>query len=294
MQMQLRKRKRVDYTGKNLAPDPSATTIIPTIVVPKRRKLTKPGMIGPAIPSTTTTLGASNIIIPRPLQRPSFRNSAESLSHDDGLGVIPVLEIQQSLSSLIKRQESLFYKDLKRPTLVGLKNFEMLRLPNDLQLLQNIVNLLQSFDQLNSCNSKARPASIAGSKAFSQAHSNNLKKLFVEKKHLFSHPNRSSTAHQNDVLIHEIANLHSINLIDLLNLEMYNSTSHANNTGSQTTANSMTVNSIVKKLDKPILKERNNALMWPHKSRFKAKKNQSSQNDSSLVNNTNITLYNDI
>lgn len=181
MQMQLRKRKRVDYTGKNSASDPSVTTIIPTIVVPKKRKLNKPGMIAPVIQSPTATLSSSNIIIPRPLQRPSFRNSAESPTHDDGLEVIPVLEIQKSLSSLIKRQESLFYKDLKRPTLVGLKNFEMLRLPNDLQLLQNIVNLLQSFDQLKSSNPKPRPAGVTGSKAFSQAHSNNLKKLIVEK-----------------------------------------------------------------------------------------------------------------
>ncbi|CAI4053381.1 hypothetical protein SKDZ_16G2030 [Saccharomyces kudriavzevii ZP591] len=292
MHMQLRKRKRVDYTGRKLASDPPATTTIPSIVVPKKRRLAKTNMITPVALSASGTLSPSNIIIPKPLQRPKFRNNADPSSQDDLLGIIPVLEVQRSLSNLIERQEGLFYKDLRKPTLVGLKNFEMLRLPNDLQLLQNIVKLLYSFDQLNS-DSKVISASTASSKAFSQAHSNKLKKLIAEKKPLLSHSNHDSTTHQNDIIIHEIAKLHSINLIDLLNLEMYNNTSHAINTVSQTTANSMTVNSIIKKLDKPILKERNNTLAWPHKTRFKTKKNQPLQNGS-LTNNTNITLYNDI
>ncbi|EJS41367.1 YPL068C [Saccharomyces arboricola H-6] len=291
MHMQLRKRKRVNYTGRKLASDPSSTTTIPSIVVPKRRKLSKPEMAAPAMPNISATLNPSNIIIPKPLQRPKFRNITISSSHDER-EMVPVLEVQKTLTNLIKRQEHLFYKDLHKPTLVGLKNFEMLRLPNDLQLLQNIINLLHSFDQLNK-DSKVRPVSTTLPKAFSQVHSNNLKKLVAEKKLLPNHPNHDGITRQNDTIIHEIADLHSITLIDLLNLEMYNNIGHTNSSVSQTTGNSMTVNSIIKKLDKPILKERNNTLVWPHKSRFKAKKNQSSQNGS-LTSNTNLTLYNDI
>lgn len=295
MHMQLRKRKRVDYTGRNSTSEPpsttTTTTIIPSIVVPKKRKLATPNMINSAILSTTTAPSTSNIIIPKPLQRPKFHNSTSSFPPDDDFEKISVSEVQKNLSNLIKRQQSLFYKDIHKPTLVGMKNFEMLRLPNDLELLQNIVNLLNSFEQLKS-DSKKRPASIASSKVFSQTHSDKLKKLLVEKKPLLNHLNHNGTSHQNDI-IHEIANLHSINLIDLLNLEMYNGNCHTNNTVLQTTANSLTVSSIIKKLDKPILKERNNSLIWPHKSRFKAKRNQPPQGQL-LINNTDITLYNDV
>lgn len=127
----------------------------------------------------------------------------------------------------------------------------MLRLPNDLKLLQNIVNLLYSFEQLNS-DSKTRPVTTSKLKASSQAHSDKLKKMLAERKPPFSHPSHSGTAYHNDI-IHEIANLHSINLVDLINLEVYNNNCHTNNTALQTTANSLTLNSIIKKLDKPIV-----------------------------------------
>ena len=196
MHMQLRKRKRVDYTGRNPTSEPpsttttTTTTIIPSIVVPKKRKLATPNMINSTVPSTTTAPSTSNIIIPKPLQRPKFHNSTSSSPPDDDFEKISVLEVQKNLSNLIKRQQSLFYKDIHKPTLVGMKNFEMLRLPNDLKLLQNIVNLLNSFEQLNS-DSRKRPASTASSKVFSQTHSDKLKKLSIEKKPLLSHPNHN-------------------------------------------------------------------------------------------------------
>ncbi|CAI4836058.1 AGK_G0055580.mRNA.1.CDS.1 [Saccharomyces cerevisiae] len=293
MHMQLRKRKRVDYSGRNQTSDPPSTTTaaVPSIIVPKKRKVVAQNMVSPAIRATTTTLGTSNIIIPKPLQRPKFHNSASLSSPDDDPEKISVLEVQKNLSNLIKRQQRLFYKDIHKPTLAGLKNFEMLRLPNDLKLLQNIVNLLYSFEQLNS-DSKTRPVTTSKLKASSQAHSDKLKKMLAERKPPFSHPSHSGTAYHNDI-IHEIANLHSISLVDLINLEVYNNNCHTNNTALQTTANSLTLNSIIKKLDKPILKERNNSLVWPHKSRFKAKRNQPSPGQS-LINNTDITLYNDV
>lgn len=140
MHMQLRKRKRVDYTGRNLTSDSPAITTVPSIVVPKKRKLTTTNIIASTVSSTAPTMSTSNIIIPKPLQRPKFHNTMNSSPPDEDFEKIPVLEVQKNLLDLIKRQESLFYKNIDKPTLVGLKNFEMLRLPNDLQLLQNIVS----------------------------------------------------------------------------------------------------------------------------------------------------------
>lgn len=164
----------------------------------------------------------------RPLERPSYKR--EECEWDSSRDTLSYREAQKSLQRLIELQDDLYYKDLKVPKLLGpTKEYRLVRLPDDIQNFKSINKDISLLIQ--NIESVDQPVVM---KPLPSPHSVDNGPTSIER----------------------LANIYRIDIRDIS--ESLNNKKHSSR---------VEVQSISRKLEKPLLKGRDTALEWPAKPR---------------------------
>lgn len=300
--MQLRKRKRVDYSG-HIKQEPQDDAILNFLGItyeePKEPEPEKE-LKRKNIPLTNSTRKSrarkilKNVIIQGEsispsmkfvsLKRPSYESLSDYNNEDDS--VLPITSLQEflrTLDRLIPIQDKLYYKNLTGPKFLGPKNFESLRLPSDIQNLQNIgTNLKQLIElKIESENSQAH-------NALSTSYTPTIK-TYNEKQ--IRSLNNLKHFSDND-MVNKVAWIHNINTLDIKELK------HISNKNmlDSSFVNIGEVKAISRKLDKRLIRERDMLLEWPTKTKRKKKRtNPEAQNKNDSDHKfANVPLFNSV
>ncbi|SMN21218.1 similar to Saccharomyces cerevisiae YPL068C Protein of unknown function [Maudiozyma saulgeensis] len=315
--MQLRKRKRVDYSSTIEAShgkikNSNATDNLQTTThsrTKQRKSIVLPKIISSSSKQKNYQVGAS-----KKKQSPSKRLSEEKILnekmkgvtltrpfyksqvnyHDEKDAIITISELNQfsrTLDKLIPVQRDLYYLDLKGPKYLGPKNFETLKLPSDINNLQNISNELKQFINYRE-EAKVREEDLKNdpSKINEASYNPIITKEKMEGIKVLSK--------FEDIpgfeIIDRLAQIHNINIRDIHGLRQANIKPMLDSNF----INKNEVNSISRRLDKKLQKERNNNLAWPTKIKKKktqTKKNKAKdENSSSKLRFSNIQLFNSV
>lgn len=186
-----------------------------------------------SIPARTTSSVA------KPLKRPCYKSMEQQDDENLHGDIAFYKESLKGLKRLIRIQNDLYYKDLTVPKYMGpSKNFQLLRIPNDLKTLKDISKDLEYLlKEMSNTNTTEHQSS--SSEKVAQA--------------LLSY---TDTQHDHPSLICRLAELHDIDIRDI-------SDTLINKTNS--CSSKIEMKSITKKLDKPLIKAKDNSLRWPSK-----------------------------
>ncbi|CCF58251.1 hypothetical protein KAFR_0E00970 [Kazachstania africana CBS 2517] len=305
--MQLRKRKKVDYSSMDedhdeqlgvevpdvkSAGDDTIRSYLPRVkteakdiplqIIPRRNK----PLLRISKPVVQSQGRVSNVKIVK-LKRPSFldRNDVDD---DSRIVDVEMLESHAArLDRLIVLQNELYYKDLTGPKYMGPKHFEALRLPSDIKNLRRISQGLQtliSHRKKLEANADATETYVSKTSPGSMSHLMGLNNL---------------TRFTKEEILNQISRIHNIDITDIKDIKdiKYGPGDRAKNVANGVDlldSNHININevkSISRKLDKELMKERDNSLAWPAKGKkkFKHSKKQANNRPTKFQN---IPLYN--
>lgn len=230
------------------------------------------------------TQGLKHIINNVSLKRPALK-TVESRQDKDNIETVPIHCLEnysKDLNRLIKLQQNLYYQDLKTPRLLGPRYFKHLKFPDDMLNLQKISCSLEELVSYRKIidnegeHTETHDCIDETSQYLSVSDQQKLVSI-VKQKNL-------DKLNEEDITL-LIANIHGIdsNLVrDLKCNNLYiNDKIHFD----PDYINVSELKSICRKVDKPLLRERNNNLSWP--SRMRKKKHKSKNSDNSEENDTN-------
>lgn len=236
--MELRKRKRVAYAQHQVS------------------------RVNHAVSSSSISSPATSVV--KPLKRPCYKSVKERDDENLQSDTTIYKESLKGLRRLIRIQNDLYYKDLTIPKYMGpSKNFQLLRIPNDLKTLKDISKDLEFL--LKEMTTPTTTTTNSNEYRLSSSSEKVAQSLLSYTGSLHDHPS----------LICRLAELHDIDIRDI-------SDTLINKTSNSSSKNE--IKSITKKLDKPLIKAKDNSLRWPTKP---TKKQQ-------LLNNSrfnNVPLY---
>lgn len=183
------------------------------------------------VSSASSSVPMGKITKVKPFQRPSFHSSKKD--SDSSRNVQLYQDAQKELERLTKLQEKLYYENLRVPKWLGpSKNCRMLKLPDDLRIYKDISKDL-SYLMNEICLQTAPPFA---------------KRL----------PMPNVTAADDPNSIRKVARLYDIDIRDISdNLESTNCSPR------------LEIQSIGRKLEKPLLKGRDTSKRWPLKPKRK-------------------------
>ncbi|CCK67890.1 uncharacterized protein KNAG_0A02010 [Huiozyma naganishii CBS 8797] len=306
--MELRKRARVDYRKpdsresraqtKKIEEDAAAAAAAAAPSQTKRKKVTKPVAVpvpvkkkrphrGVRKPAENRNASKSaseeqkrNVMEHLTLRRPAMKSA---LDLPQGcLQPVPEWELhRQNLNKSIHRQNQLFYAGLKEPKLMGMKHLENLKVPNDIHMLAKISQGLQEMIQIRESLERQKtlpPMQTAPEKGI---RSQQLVQLLLrgvrfrgkieEATSLVAQLHQIDTSYVRDVRLGNLPNAGTIdpNYINLNELK-----------------------AIGKRIDRPLLKERNNNLNWPQRPKKKQKTTQNWNDMQTAQKFAKVSLYN--
>lgn len=276
--MQLRKRKRVNYLK------PVAIVDLPTKLV-KVETETKDVKDIPLITRKSKKVRTKLSSKPPILKRPSYRNISQPEIIKKYPGVTDLQSFLATLDKMVPIQDNLYYKDLKVPKFLGPVGYESLRLPDDISKLKiisrQVKNLIDTINEVE----KEETGILEGSKT-KYTPAPTQKKVLLQLKQL----NKLGKVSDDSTLNH-IANIHGINISDIKDIRTikYNTTDGSKLTVNPSVIDRNEVKLISRRLNKPLLREKNNLLTWPAKSR--KKKSAESSSNSKFAN---VPLYNSV
>lgn len=295
--MQLRKRKRVDYSSTTIKTEPSANGTILQKIVPGTRLNNKPVHMR----STTKTSAkaphanqdSTNNIALRlgsvALKRPTYKSRVD-YHNEENQKILPseMKTLSESLDKWIPVQDKLYYKTLNCPKFLGPKGAETLRLPSDIDILRNIATDLKAMIEYSA---KVR---LIEDDVLSDGRPplDTIYKPLINDRRMESIREVSLIKSISDFeVVDRIARIHDINIVDIKSIRQTTIKPILDSTF----INRNEVNSISRKLDKKLLKERNTDLPWPNKVKKKKTKtanNQSNYSGGKRPRFADVALFN--
>lgn len=285
--MELRKRKRVDYNNpkpglrvKNereedhVPPVKKAkkTAIAKTLTVPTPPQIGKDNEL-------EDTNKVKHIINNVVLQRPPLNSDTTKVEEDNQVASIETLQgYLTELNRLTQLQQKLYFQDLRKPQMLGPKHFKHLKFPDDMMNLGKISHGLNDLIKYRilldkqdlqqeeyqctqlSADRQRKLVSIATHKDIGKVNSEDVTALIATIQGIDSSQVR-------DVKCNKLYINGKINFDpDYVNINE--------------------IKSICKKIDKPLLREKNNNLTWPTRMQ-KKKINKTTKNGSNTNSNPN-------
>ena len=295
--MQLRKRKRVDYSSTTVKTEPSENGTLLQKIVPESPLISKPPPMRSTVKRPANTVHVdqetANIVAAGlrkvSLQRPPYKSQVD-YSNEEGEKILPskMHAFSKSLEKWIPVQDDLYYKTLNCPKFLGPKGAETLRLPSDIDILRDIASGLKVMIDYNT------KTKLIDEDFMSEGRSplDTVYKPLISEKRMQSVRDVSQIKSITDFeVVDRIARIHDINIVDIKGIRQTTIKPILDSTF----INRNEVNAISKKLDKKLLKERNTDLPWPtkvKKKKTKTAKNKSSYSGGKRPRFADVVLYN--
>lgn len=237
-----------------------------------------------------------NKIVVNVLERPSMKTNFNLQETAESIDTMELYS--KNLERLIDLQYELYYKDLKKPELLGPKNFESLKLPNDLVTLRNIqygwTKLVEDLKKIEmnkvdiDNHTSVMDNNFNNSEYLSNCDLTTLNSLLILNNKLKTENvngtyYNSNTVNNNGIknddnsLINAISKIHNINCDNLKDLKSKTLTPDGKVNFDPNFIDPNEIKIISKKIDKPLLREKNNNLNWPNKIKKKKIRGKSAQ-----------------
>lgn len=290
--MQLRTRKKVDYSSNSDSTNSSNRTKKVSVLKTKKSKIESINLktTSPSHTVHRNNITNTNIIPKKPrkniskkdeelnkkmkgvvLTRPFYKSQTNYRDERSSITPIQKLrDISNTLEKLIPIQQNLYYDNLSGPQFLGPRNFETLKLPSDIQKLKNISSGVNDFIQYKESvenveeKLKVNPDAVTDTVYTPIITEERLKEI------------RMLSQFQNVPeydMIDRLANIHGINIKDTNCIRHLNIKQNLDSNF----INKNEVNVISKRLEKKLQKERNNNVAWPNKMKLKKIQKQQKQ-----------------
>lgn len=231
------------------------------------------------------TQGLKHIINNVSLKRPALKtvNSHQDINNIETIPIVCLENYLKDLNRLIKLQQKLYYQNLKTPRLLGPKHFKHLKFPDDM------INLRKISYNLEKVVSYRKLIDKEDETARSHDYINDTSQYssVLDQQKLISIAKQESLDKLNEedaTLL--IANIYGIDSSLVRDLKCNNLYINGKIHFDPDYINMSELKSICRKIDKPLLREKSNNLLWP--SRIRKKKHKSKNSNNNEENNTNI------
>ncbi|CAL9732689.1 hypothetical protein MOUN0_O03686 [Monosporozyma unispora] len=272
--MELRKRKRVDYNNpKSVVELKSEGEEKHAPIVKKTKKTvmnnsntvstsssTTPGDMSNTLENTQNVKHIINNVV---LQRPPLKTDTNKVQQDNQTASIETLqEYLSDLSRLTQLQQGIYFEDLKEPQMLGPKHFKHLKFPDDMMNLRKISHGLNDLIKYRAMlEEQGSQAEEYHSKQLSEDRQRKLVSIATHKD--------IGKVNSEDVTA-LIATIHGIDSTQVRDIKCNRLYINGKINFDPDYVNINEIKSICKKIDKPLLREKNNNLTWP--TRMKKKK----------------------
>lgn len=230
------------------------------------------------------------------LERPSMKTNFEL---EETIDSIDTMEFySKNLARLIDLQYEIYYKNLKKPALLGPKKFESLKVPNDIINLKKIHSgWLQLVEDLKKIETEKARIDLGMNNCFdtpeylpncdmnkindlivlsSEVETRKLEEKYKSSSLYNTNGNlnqpmiqNNATVNEEDTLITAVSKIHGINCDNLKEIKSKNLTVDGKVNFDPNFIDPNEIRTISRKIDKPLLREKNNNLNWPNKIKKK-------------------------
>lgn len=231
------------------------------------------------------TQGLKHIINNVSLKRPALKtvNSHQDINNIETIPIVCLENYLKDLNRLIKLQQKLYYQNLKTPRLLGPKHFKHLKFPDDMinlrKISYNLEKIVSYRKLIDKEDETARSHDYINDTSQYSSVLDQQKLISIAKQESLDKLNEEDAT----LLIANIYGIDSSLVRDLKCNNLYiNGKIHFD----PDYINMSELKSICRKIDKPLLREKSNNLLWP--SRIRKKKHKSKNSNNNEENNTNI------
>ncbi|CAL9738186.1 hypothetical protein MOSE0_N05226 [Monosporozyma servazzii] len=286
--MELRKRKRVDYNNpKSVVRIKNEVEVdpVPTVKKPAKKPVIEKSItVAPSLQADIDNISDStnkvkHIINNVVLQRPPLKSDAIKVEEDNQVASIETLQgYLGDLARLTQLQQKLYFQDLRKPQMLGPKHFKHLKFPDDMinmgKISHGLSELIKYRTLLDEQGSKQEEYHCA------QLSEDRQRKLVS----IATHKDIDKVNGEDvTALIATIQGIDSNQVRDVKCNKLY---INGKINFDPDYVNINEIKSICKRIDKPLLREKNNNLTWPTRMQ-KKKVNKITKNLSKEKSNPN-------